>query len=87
MDIREIFKEEVSKVPAEVKKQLDLSFAIADRIAETLESKGISVKEFAKISHTKESTVRLWLGGTHNFTLKTIARISTLLEIDLLKVI
>ena len=86
MNTTEIFREEVSKIPVEVRKQLDLSFAISDRIAQTLESKGLSVKEFARIAHTKETTVRIWLGGTHNFTLKTIAKISALLNIDLIKI-
>lgn len=31
---------------------------------------------FAKLAHIKETTVRSWLGGTHNFTLKTIGGVS-----------
>ena len=43
-------------------------------------------KEFAKLVGKTEAEVSRWLGGTHNFTLKTIARISAALGCEIIKV-
>ena len=48
MKTSNLFKQEVAKVPIDVKLELDLSFAIADKIDAILKRKGMSQKEFAK---------------------------------------
>ena len=84
MNTNELFKQEVKKIPPEVKKQLDLSFAISAMLAEAIKEKGMTQKEFAKFIGCTEPEVCKWLGGTHNFTLKTIARISVAINKDLI---
>lgn len=86
MNITNIFREEVSKISPEIQKQVDLSFAIADKIAAVLEERGMTQKQLAKLVGCTEPDVCKWLGGTHNFTLKTIARISTALGVDLITI-
>lgn len=73
-------------IPNELKVQIDLSFAIADNIASVLKERGMTNKEFAKLVGKTEAEVSRWLGGTHNFTLKTIARISAALGCEIIKV-
>lgn len=73
-------------IPNELKVQIDLSFAIADKIASVLKERGMTNKEFAKLVGKTEAEVSRWLGGTHNFTLKTIARISSALGCEIIKV-
>lgn len=46
MNTSDLFKQEVAKVPIDVKLELDLSFAIADKIDAILKRKGMSQKEF-----------------------------------------
>jgi transcriptional regulator with XRE-family HTH domain len=58
---------------------LDLSFAIADKIDAIIKKKGMTQKEFAKKMNKTEVEVSRWLSGTHNFTLKTIAKITAVL--------
>jgi len=73
----------VNDIPADVKKEVDWSFAIADKIEATLQEKHISHKELAKRMGKTEAEVSRWVGGTHNFTLRTIAKISTAIGMDL----
>lgn len=79
MKTSEMFKQEIAKVPIELKLELDLSFAIADKIDAIIKEKGMTQKEFAKKMNKTEAEVSRWLSGTHNFTLKTIARITNIL--------
>lgn len=43
-----LFQEELAKVPDDVKMELDMSFAIADKIDAILKEKNISQRELAK---------------------------------------
>lgn len=81
-----MFSDMQKNIPNELKVQIDLSFAIADKIANVLEERGMTNKEFAKLVGKTEAEVSRWLGGTHNFTLKTIARISSALDCEIIKV-
>lgn len=79
MKTSEMFQQEIAKVPIELKLELDLSFAIADKIDAIIKEKGMTQKEFAKKMNKTEAEVSRWLSGTHNFTLKTIAKITAVL--------
>lgn len=81
-----LFKQELAKVPESVKIEVDLSFAIADKIAHTLEKRGISQKEFSRMMGKSEGEVSRWVSGQHNFTLRTLAKISDVLNIKLIRV-
>ncbi|MDE6792259.1 MAG: helix-turn-helix domain-containing protein [Muribaculaceae bacterium] len=74
-----LFEEELAQVPNDVRMELDLSFALADKIESLLKEKHISQKELAKRMGKTEAEISRWLGGTHNFTLRTIAKISNAL--------
>ena len=76
----------LNDIPADVRKEVDWSLAIADKIEVTLQEKCISHKELAKRMGKTEAEVSRWVGGTHNFTLRTIARISTAIGVDLIEV-
>ena len=81
-----LFDECLAQVPNDVKMELDMSFALADKIDAILKEKNISQKELAKRMGKTEAEVSRWLGGTHNFTLRTIAKISSALGITLLTI-
>lgn len=82
----EIFSEAVSNVPEDVRLETDWSFAISDKIADALEEKGMTQKMFAKQIGKTETEVSRWLSGTHNFTLRTIAKISSVLGMNIITV-
>lgn len=81
-----IFEEELARVPNDVKMELDMSFALADKIDSILRAENISQKQLAKKMGKTEAEVSRWLGGTHNFTLRTIAKISEALGVKLLTI-
>ena len=70
-----LFRECIAAIPKEQKADFELSYGIAERIAEVLEAKGIKQKEFAKRLHKSEAEISKWLTGRHNFTVQTIAKI------------
>ena len=71
------FKKMVAEVPADIKAEVDLSFAIADRLDFLIKNRGLSKKEFAEAIGKRPSEVTKWLSGQHNFTLRTLAMLST----------
>lgn len=81
-----LFQKSLSMVPEDLKCEIDLSFAIADKIDDTLKQRGITQKEFANRCGKTEAEMSRWLSGTHNFTLRTLAKISTTLDRELVKV-
>lgn len=80
------FVDAVRDIPTSTKKQVDLSWGISDKIAGLLSANKMSQKDLAKKMHKTEAEVSRWLSGTHNFTLSTLAKISTVLGEDLIKV-
>ena len=86
MSATSLFHETLAAIPEDVSTQVDWSFAIADKIDARLKELGISQKEFARRMGKTESEVSRWLGGTHNFTLRTLSQISTALGRDLILV-
>ena len=80
-----IFQDELNEIPDVVKKEVDWSFAIADKIEKVLNERNITHKEWASQIGKTEAEVSRWVSGTHNFTLRTLAKISVALGEDLIK--
>ena len=79
-----LFEESLAQVPNDVRMELDMSFALADKIDAVLKEKNIYQKELAKRMGKTEAEVSCWHDGTHNFTLRTIAKISNALGSNLI---
>ncbi len=76
----------VKDIPKEIKKQTQISFAIADRLQAILSERGLTQKAFARKIGKTEAEVSVWLSGQHNFTIKTIAKISSILDEDIISI-
>lgn len=76
-----------AKVSPEIRRRVDLSFLIVDRIHAILEEKGLKQKDLANMLGKRESEVSKWMRGTHNFTIETISSIEKVLEIPILQVV
>lgn len=81
-----LFRQIVDETPAELKTQLRFSDSIAEKIDGILKERGMSQRELARNTGKTEAEVSRWLGGTHNFTLRTLAKISNVLGEDLIRV-
>ncbi len=86
MKTNRIMDEIRSTISPEMKLQMELSVAIANRIYDILEEKKMSQKEFAQLMGKTETEVSRWLSGTHNLTLATISKITTTLGEQIIKV-
>ena len=86
MKTNRIMDEIRSSISPEMKLQMELSVAIANRIYEILEAKGMSQKDFAHLMGKTETEVSRWLSGTHNLTMATICKISAALGEDVIRV-
>ncbi len=74
------YKEMVASVPADIKAEIDLSFAISDRIDFLMQEKGLSKKQFADALGRRPSEITKWLSGQHNFTIATLAMLSAFFQ-------
>ena len=86
MRTNRIMDEIRSTITPEMKLQMEMSVAIANRIYEILEAKGMTQKELAQKLGKTETEVSRWLSGTHNLTLSTICKISAALGEEIVTV-
>lgn len=86
MKTDKIMDEIRSTISPEMKLQMEISVAIANRIYEILEAKGMTQKELARRLGKTETEVSRWLSGTHNLTLSTICKISAALGEEIVSV-
>lgn len=76
-----------AKVSPEVRRRVDLSFLIVDRIHTILEERGLRQKDLASMLDKNESEISKWMRGTHNFTIETISQIENVLGVHILLVV
>lgn len=75
MKVNKIMQECRELITPEIKRNVELSVFIANRILEILTEKNMTQREFAKRLHKSESEICVWLTGLHTFTTKTISKI------------
>jgi transcriptional regulator with XRE-family HTH domain len=64
-----------SKASAATTRYVRKSIDIADRISMILESQGKTQKDLAQALGKSESEISKWLGGQHNFTVRTLTAV------------
>lgn len=75
-DIRNRYREMVTLVPPEIKEEINLSFAISNKIDVLMQERGLTKKQFAEQLGKRPSEITRWLSGQHNFTVSTLAMLS-----------
>lgn len=73
ISIEEIFEE----IPQEKREETRLSFAISNRLDFLMKERGLNKRQFAAALGKRPNEITRWLSGEHNFTLSTIAMLST----------
>lgn len=76
----------LASVPAHVQTEVELSFAIANRLDQLIKQHGMTKKEFAEAMGCRPSEVSKWLSGQQNFTIRTLSRIATFFNEPLMTV-
>jgi len=76
----------LGNTPKEVEIFVDMYADLVVRINQILREKGISKKELAERLNKNPSEISKWLNGKHNFTLRSLAKLSAELGEPLLEV-
>lgn len=76
----------VRAIPQHIKAEGDLEFAVSNRIYELMTQRGLSKAEFARSIGKRPCEITKWLSGQHNFTLSTLAMLSTFFGQPIIKV-
>ena len=87
VETEQLFQQVLDETPKAVKLQVEWSYDIADHIDSVLKRKNLTQKEFAKLVGTSEAAVSHWIGGGHNFTISTLAKISAALGEPIISVV
>jgi len=70
----------------EIAKLIEKNLAIANKIHEMLEERGLKAADLARMLKKTPSEISKWLTGTHTFTTKTITKIETILGEDIIHI-
>ncbi len=62
----------------EIDKLVEKNLAIANKIHNMLEDRGLKAADLARMLKKTPSEISKWLTGTHTFTTKTITKIETI---------
>ena len=73
-----------SEIPEWKQKFYDFTIEISHKILKALEKNNMTQKTLAENIGVQESTVSKWLNGNHNYTIQTLAKIESFLNIELL---
>lgn len=70
-------KELFDEIPPSKREESRLSFTISNRIDALMKENGLNRKQLAEAMGKRPNEVTRWLSGEHNFTLATLATLST----------
>ncbi|MDE6061394.1 MAG: helix-turn-helix transcriptional regulator [Duncaniella sp.] len=70
-------RELLSDITPEERAEARLSFQISNRLYFLMQERGLSKKQFAEDIGKRPSEVTRWLSGEHNFTISTLAMLSS----------
>lgn len=75
------------QVSDEVNRFVDHSFDVVNKIHSILERQGKTQRDLSSMLGKSESEISKWMRGTHNFTLKSLAKIESVLGEKILSVV
>lgn len=82
----EEYNQIVASIPTEIQKEVEMQMAVSNRIYDLMTAKGLTKAEFARAIGKRPCEVTKWLSGQHNFTLKTLALLSSFFGVPLIQV-
>ena len=73
-------RELLGDITPEEKAEARLSFQISNRLDFLMQEKGLSKKQLADAIGKRPSEITRWLSGEHNFTISTLAMLSSFFD-------
>ena len=80
------YDEMIGSVPDNIKREISLCFDISDKIDALMKERGLSKKQFADAIGKRPCEITKWLSGQHNFTISTLAMISSFFDCPIISV-
>lgn len=84
---KNFFQQALEATPKDIEIYVSKSVDVVERVMGILKAQGKTQKDLAKALGKSESEISKWLCGTHNLTLKTIAKIEAALGEDIVVVL
>ncbi len=82
----EEYNQIVASIPPEVHREVEMQMAVSNRIYDLMTARGLSKAEFARAIGKRPCEITKWLSGQHNFTLKTLALLSSFFGVRFIQV-
>ncbi len=82
----EEYNQIVASIPPEVDREVEMQMAVSNRIYDLMTARGLSKAEFARAIGKRPCEITKWLSGQHNFTLKTLALLSSFFGVRFIQV-
>ncbi len=82
----EEYNQIVASIPDHIQQEVDMQMAVSNRIYELMTEKGLTKSEFARAIGKRPCEISKWLSGQHNFTIKTLALLSSFFGVQLFHV-
>ena len=70
-------RELLADITPEERAEARLSFQISNRLDALMQDRGLSKKQLAQAIGKRPSEITRWLSGEHNFTISTLAKLSS----------
>lgn len=86
IDISDLLNDVIEQASPESVRFIEQSLAMANYIESLLSIKGLKQKDLAGKTGKSEAEISKWLSGTHNFTLRSIAKIEAVLNENLIEI-
>ncbi len=86
IDMSDLLNNVIEQTPPESVRFIKQSLAMANYIESLLSVKGLRQKDLADKMGKSEAEISKWLSGTHNFTLRSIAKIESVLNENLIEI-
>ena len=83
----DLLHQQLEKVSPDVRREMEWSSAIIDKIDALLKKQGITQKELASRVGCNETQITRWTRGFPNYTLSSLAKLSEALGEPLIKVL
>ncbi len=84
--MRTSFRQMRAAVPADIQEDVNMEFAVSNRLYSLMNERGVSKEELAKALGKCPNEVSEWLSGQYNFNLSTLAQLSSYFGESMIKV-
>lgn len=80
------YNEMIGEVPDHIQREMEFCVEISEKIEALMMERGLTKKQFADAIGKRPCEITKWLSGQHNFTVSTLAMISSFFNCPIITV-